>query len=127
MPPIFLGLDEVLEIHRGQVERYGGATGVRDMNLLQSALAMPQAGIGNQFVHADIFEMAAAYLYHIVRNHPFIDGNKRVAAMSAFVFLKVNGHTLEASEQAFERPVRVAAEGVADKAVIASFFREHTR
>jgi len=127
MPPVFLGLDEVLEIHRDQIERYGGRAGIRDMGLLQSALAMPQAGIGGEFFHADVFEMAAAYLYYIARNHPFVDGNKRVAAMSAFVFLRLNGHTLRAPTGAFERLVLAAAEGTVDKATIARFFQEHTR
>jgi death-on-curing protein len=126
MPPVFLTLDEVLEIHRNQIETHGGRTGVRDMDLLQSALAMPHAGTGGEFFHADVFEMAAAYLYHIIRNHPFADGNKRVAAMSAFVFLRLNGHTLQATAGAFERLVVAAAEGKVDKATIARFFQEHT-
>ena len=76
MSPIFLGLDEVIEIHRDQIERYGGHPGVRDMGLLQSAIAMPQASHGGKYLHADLFEMAAAYLFHIVQNHPFVDANK---------------------------------------------------
>jgi death-on-curing protein len=126
MTPVFLGLDEVLEIHRDQIERYGGSSGVRDMGLLQSALAMPQAGSGGQYFHADLYEMAAAYLFHIVKNHPFVDGNKRVGAMAAFAFLKLNGITLKASEPAFEKVVLSVAEGTTDKAAIARFFRKHT-
>ncbi len=125
--PVFLGLDEVLEIHRDQIERYGGAAGVRDMGLLQSALAMPQAGAGGRFFHTDLFEMAAAYLFFIVKNHPFVDGNKRVGAMAAFTFLKVNGFTLDASDRAFEHLVLSTAAGGVDKAAIAAFIRKHTR
>jgi len=127
MPPLFLGLDEVLELHRDQIERYGGSAGVRDLGLLESALAAPQAGSGGEYFHADLREMAAAYLFHIVRNHPFVDGNKRVGALAAFVFLRLNGRTLTASERAFERLVRRVADGRADKATVIAFFRRHAR
>jgi death-on-curing protein len=125
--PTFLDLDEVLDIHRDQVERYGGSDGVRDLGLLESALAMPQAGFGDQFFHADIYEMAAAYLFHLVKNHPFVDGNKRVGAMAAFVFLRLNGYSLTASGAAFELMVRQVAEGKADKQSVAEFFKKHAR
>ena len=81
MSPDFLTLDEVLEIHRDQIERYGGAAGIRDLGLLQSALAQPSATFGGQYLHADLHEMAAAYLYHLVQNHPFLDGNKSTIGM----------------------------------------------
>src|SRR5687768_12741314 len=97
MPPNFLALDEVLEIHRDQLTRYGGLGGIRDLGLLQSAVAQPQATFAGQFLHADLAEMAAAYLFHIVQNHPFLDGNKRVGAVSAIVFLKMNDHEIEAT------------------------------
>src|SRR5437867_10279787 len=90
MAPTFLSLDEILEIHKDQIARYGGMAGIRDLGLLQSALAQPQATFGSQFLHADLIEMAAAYLFHIVQNHPFIDGNKRVGAVAALVFLQLN-------------------------------------
>ncbi len=69
--------------------------------------------------------MAAAYLYHIVQNHPFINGNKRTGAMAAFVFLKLNGATLDADESAFELLVLKAAQGQTNKSAIAEFFRKH--
>jgi death-on-curing protein len=125
LEPEFLGLDEVLEIHRDQIERYGGSDGIRDLGLLQSALAMPRAGAGGEYFHGDLLEMAAAYLFHIVKNHPFIDGNKRVGAMAAFVFLSLNGRTLDASNAAYERIVRSVAEGRADKSAVTVFFRKH--
>ena len=75
--PVFLGLDEVLEIHNDQIKRYGGDTGIRDIDLLKSAIAMPAAGFGGDYFHTDIYEMAAACLFYIIRNHPFIDGNGR--------------------------------------------------
>lgn len=75
--PWFLNIDHTMRLHRSLIETYGGSEGVRDVGLLHSALAMPQASFGGEFLHRDLFEMAAAYLYHIVQNHPFIDGNKR--------------------------------------------------
>ena len=75
--PLFLSVENVIEIHADQIHRYGGSLGIRDVGLLNSALGMPKAGFGNQYLHAGLFEMGAAYLYHIVQNHPFIDGNKR--------------------------------------------------
>jgi death-on-curing protein len=125
MPPVFLSLDEVIATHRDQLERYGGAEGIRDVGLLQSALAMPQAGFGGKYLHRDICEMAAAYLFHLVKNHPFVDGNKRVGAVSAVVFLAMNDLTLDAPVPAFEELVLAVAQGQADKQAIAQFFREH--
>ncbi len=127
MAIIFLSLDEVIEIHRDMIERYGGSLGVRDMGLLESAVAMPQAGLGDQYFHSDLFEMAAAYLFHIVRNHPFVDGNKRTGAMAAFTFLKLNRRTLIAKESAFERVVRKVAEGKIAKGRVADFLRNNSQ
>jgi death-on-curing protein len=78
MEPAFLSLDEVLEIHAQQIERYGGSAGLRDAAGLESAIATPQATFGGEFLHTSIRAMAAAYLFHLCQNHPFIDGNKRV-------------------------------------------------
>ncbi|MBI3829210.1 MAG: type II toxin-antitoxin system death-on-curing family toxin [Planctomycetes bacterium] len=127
MPPVFLELTEILEIHRDQIERYGGSSGIRDMNLLQSAVAMPQASFGGQFLHEFPFAMAAAYLFHLVQNHPFIDGNKRVGAVAAIVFLVINGIELAADEDEFEKLVLKVAQGQADKAAITAFLRENAK
>ena len=125
--PLFLSVEDVIEIHADQIQRYGGSLGIRDADLLQSALGMPEAGFGDQYLHVDLFEMAAAYLYHIVQNHPFIDGNKRAGTMAAFVFLKLNGLTLDADESAFETLVLQAAQGQVGKDAIADFFRESAK
>ncbi|NPV58761.1 MAG: type II toxin-antitoxin system death-on-curing family toxin [Actinobacteria bacterium] len=125
--PVFLTLAEVIEIHQDQMRRYGGDPGIRDLNLLKSALAMPQAGMGEQYFHADIMQMAAAYLFHIVRNHPFIDGNKRTGTVATLVFLTLNGIEIEAGETEFELLVRKVAEGKADKNDIAEFLRSSTK
>lgn len=127
MAPIFLSLDEVIEIHREMIERYAGSFGIRDLGLLESAVAVPQAGVGEYYLHSDLFEMAAAYLFHIVRNHPFIDGNKRTGAMAAYTFLKLNRVNLTARESGFERIVRRVAEGKMGKASVTAFLRQNSQ
>jgi len=125
--PVFLSLSEVLEIHQDQVARYGGATGIRDIELLKSALGMPSATYGGQFLHTDVYEMAAAYLFHLVKNHPFIDGNKRVGAVTALIFLYLNGFDFGAPADDFAEMVLAVARGDIDKADVAVFIRRHTR
>lgn len=93
--PQFLTLAEVLEIHQDQIARYGGRSGVRDLQALLSALAVPQATFDGNYLHADLFEMAAAYAFHLCRNHPFVDGNKRTALACALVFLEMNGMSVD--------------------------------
>jgi death-on-curing protein len=89
MDPVFLSLDEVLEIHEQQIKRYGGSPELRDAVGLESAVAISQATFGGDFLPASIPAMAA-YLFHLCRNHPFIDGNKRVGANAAITFLLMN-------------------------------------
>jgi len=84
--PLFLTLEEVIAIHDEEVEAFGGTLGIRDLNGLESAVAMPQASFGDQFLHRDIFEMAAAYAFHIAENQPFLDGNKRTGLAAALTF-----------------------------------------
>jgi death-on-curing protein len=123
----FLTLTEVLEIHRDQIARYGGTTGIRDIELLKSALGMPAATYGGEFLHTDAFEMAAAYLFHLVKNHPFLDGNKRVGAVAALVFLLLNGHNFDAPEDEFAEMVLLVARGEVDKAEVTVFIRRWSR
>lgn len=92
--PVFLTLAEIIEVHVDQIRRYGGQAGLRDVGLLQSALAQPQASFAGQWLHKDLYGMAAAYAYYLCQNHPFIDGNKRTALASALVFLELNGISL---------------------------------
>lgn len=127
MEPIFLTLEEVIKIHTDQIERYGGTFGIRDTVLLQSAVAMPQAGVGDQYLHTDLFEMAAAYLFHIVQNHPFFDGNKRVGAVTALVFLEMNGVDLQITDSALVQVVLGVAQGRIGKASVAEFFSKNAR
>lgn len=126
MAPKFLPVDRIRQIHRDQVERYGGSHGVRDESGLASAVAQAEASFAGEFLHEFPFGMAAAYLFHLVQNHPFVDGNKRVGAMAAFVFLRLNGFVVTATEDDFEALVMATAQGQADKDQIAAFFRQWT-
>lgn len=117
----FLTLDEILLIHADQIRRYGGTHGVRDMGLLRSALGMPAATFGGTYLHSTLAEMAAAYLYHIGQNDPFLDGNKRVALAAALVFLWLNGQHLDADEDELTDLVMGIASGRIMKAEIAVF------
>ena len=126
MPTAFLTLDEVLAIHAHQVSRYGGALGIRDRGLLESALAMPQAMFGDEILHPSLHEQAAAYLFHIVKNHPFIDGNKRAGLASCLAFLRLNDVRVRASDDDLVDLVLGVASGDRSKADVAVFLRERT-
>ena len=118
----FLHLADVIAIHRDQIERYGGEAGIRAVDLLDSALAQPQASFEGEHLHPNLFAMAAAYLFHIVGNHPFVDGNKRTGAVAAIVFLALNGVDLEPDEEGLEAITTAVARGKADKIQVADFF-----
>ena len=121
--PVFLELDEVMEMHEELIDRYGGLHGVRDPGMLESALAQPASGFGDDYFHTDLWSMAAAYLYHIVKNHPFIDGNKRTGAVCALAFLKYNGISLHISNDRLEKVVLEVAEGHREKPSLADFLK----
>lgn len=121
----FLSLAEVVQIHQDQIARYGGRPGTRDQGLLQSAIAMPAATFGGRLLHTDLFEMAGAYLFHLVQNHPFVDGNKRTGAVTAIVFLALNGWVFDAPPGALYDFVLALAQGERTKADCALFLREH--
>jgi death-on-curing protein len=123
--PIFLTLDEVLALHADQIERYGGSPGLRDLALLESALGAPRATFGRQLLHGSAAEIAAAYLFHLVRNHPFVDGNKRAGLAAALAFLGLNGLWLEADPDGLAELVLRVARGEASKAEVAEFIRAH--
>jgi len=86
-----LTVEIVREIHAEAIERFGGSDGVRDVALLESAVSAPQASFGGRSPYKDLVEVAAAYLFYLCRNHPFVDGNKRAALGACIVFLRLNG------------------------------------
>jgi len=125
--PKFLTFEQVLLLHKIQIDEFGGSHGVKDEGLLRSALAQPESGFGDDYFHKDLHAMAAAYLFHLVKNHAFVDGNKRIAALAASVFLEINGMTITADEDEFEKLVMDAAQGSASKDQIAEFFKNNSK
>ena len=123
--PVFLSVDNVLYMHSDSIRTEGGCDGLRDVALLESAVMMPQQQFGGEYLHHGLAAMAAAYLYHIACNHPFVDGNKRAAAMAAFVFLDANGQEVGATEAEFEELVLEVASGTISKDDLTLWFVEH--
>lgn len=117
----FLSLEDVLEIHLDQINRYGGKKGIRDQNLLQSAISQPCSTFDGQYLHKTIYDKSAAYLFHICQNHPFIDGNKRVATVSSLMFLIMNDYSIDYNENDLEKMTRSVAAGKIKKTEIALF------
>ena len=125
MDPLFLTLEEILAIHEDRIRKYGGSSGLRDLGLLQSAMGSVTATFDGAFLNETIFEMAAAYLYGICRNHPFIDGNKRTALACALAFLRLNGIRIRSGEDEVYDLVTGVAAGRVSKAAVAVFLQEH--
>ena len=123
----FLTLEDVLALHVELIQRYGGTPGLRDAGLLEAALAMPRAGFGGQYFHEFPHEMGAAYLFHLVRNHAFIDGNKRVALACAILFFKINRVPYSITEEEAIELTLAAASGQIDKGAVAAFFQKHLK
>jgi len=124
MEPEFLTLEDVLDIHERQLERFGGSGGIRDRGLLESAVAMPQSAFGGEWLHADLFEMAAAYAFHIAENQPFIDGNKRAGLLCAVVFLDINGISLDYPGERLYQAMIDIANKKSDKKSFAALLKE---
>jgi len=101
-PSYHLTVEVVQEIHAEAIGQFGGSAGIREMALLESAVAAPQASFGGESVYTDLAEVAAAYLFFLCRNHPFVDGNKRAALGSCIIFLRLNGVEPQSDSQAWE-------------------------
>lgn len=125
LAPTFLTFDEVLALHADQVHRYGGDVGLRDAGLLSSALAVPRATFDGAFLHGTLYEMAAAYLFHVCQNHPLLDGNKRTALAAALAFLWLNEAEVVADPDELAELVLDVARGKAAKSEVAVFLRRH--
>jgi len=125
MDPLFLSIDEILEINDQQIQLYGGSQNIRDVNGLESAVAMPQATFGGEFLHPSIPAMAATYLFHICQNHPFIDGNMRTAANAAITFLLMNNWEPRFEEDQLVNIVLSVAEGRMLKPQLIQTFESH--
>lgn len=122
--PSFLTLAEVIDIHTDQLKRYGGQPGVRDMGLLESALAQPEASFGGAWLHPTLNDMAAVYAYHLCQNHPFVDGNKRTALACALVFLELNGVRVLDPQGVLKGAMVSVASGRMNKAALAKLLHD---
>jgi len=121
----YLTLREVLELHELVASRSGGGFGVRDLGLLESALAQPRQSIGQQDLYPGVLKKAAALGYFIIANHPFVDGNKRVGHAAMEVFLVLNGYELSASVEEQERTVLSVASGALKREQFEEWVEEH--
>lgn len=123
-PVAFLSVNDVLLIHARVIEEFGGDSGLRDRGLLQAAVAMPQSTFGGNDLHPGPAGKAGAYHFHLCANHPFIDGNKRVAVAAAEVFLLINGHELSVSDDEIEELTMGVATGQFSKGQVIQFFEK---
>ena len=120
-------MSEVLLILEDQIRNYGGIYGVRDINLLSSALYMPESSYDGNYLHETVPAMAAAYAFHICQNHPFMDGNKRVALASSLVFLDINGYELNCKNETLFNEIMNVAKGEIKKEELIKFYEKHSR
>ena len=123
--PRFLSVQHILYLHEDVLSLTPDEPGdLLDLGKLESAVYMPQQSIGDAYLHTDLFEVAAAYCFYLAKAHPFLAGNKRVAAYTAVVFLSVNGIELDLDPKAFGQLVLDVVQGTAGKAELAEFFRK---
>ena len=121
----FLSVEQVLDLHRRMIDEFGGSSELRDRGLLESAVAMPMARFGGQYLHDGLATMAAAYLFHLCKNHPFVDGNKRAALAAANLFVLANDAALAASNDELEELTLGVASGTLSKDDVIQFFQSH--
>ena len=124
MTPRFLTLGQILRLHDLSLEEFGGGSGLRDRGALESAASQPQASFGGELLHRDLFEMAAAYAFHIAQNQPFIDGNKRAGLLAALMFLALNGVIVRDRDEKLYDAMIAIAERRLDKPGLAALMRE---
>jgi len=111
----YLTVEIVREIHAEAISKFGGSEGVREMPLLESAVAAPQASFGGKSPYTDLADVAAAYLYYLCKNHPFVDGNKRTALGACLVFLRLNGIKPQADGPEWEELTMAVAKSDIDR------------
>lgn len=124
---LFLSLAEVIAVHTDQIGRYGGQDGVRDLGLLESALAQPEASFAGEWLHGDVYAMASAYAFHLCQNHSFIDGNKRTALACALIFLELNGFSVRDPAGSLRGAMLQVASGHMDKPAFGRLLRQLPR
>jgi death-on-curing protein len=124
----FISKESVLLIHKIMIDKFGGTYGIRDEKLLESALNMPESGFGYEYFHKTLFDKASAYLYHLVKNHPFVDGNKRIGFACAETFLRVNGYKLkkENKKEIYEFVLQIASDNSISKENVSLFLEKNS-
>jgi death-on-curing protein len=123
----YLGLAEVTELHRLVIEAFGGSHGIRDLGALESALAQPRMSFGGEDLYPTVVEKAVALGFMLVRNHPFLDGNKRVGHAAMETFLVLNGFEIEAETDEQEHLMLALAAGDVDRSGFLKWLRDHVR
>ncbi len=121
---LHLTTEIVIEIHTEAIAQFGGGQGLGDRALLESAVAAPQASFGGRSPFADLVEVAAAYLFYLCSNHPFVDGNKRAALGSCLVFLRLNGLTPAPDSEDWENLTLAVAGGVLSREEVTARLRQ---
>lgn len=124
---VYLSPEQVLELHRLQMRRFGGSAGLRDRGGLEAALARPQMTFGGEDLHPDLEAKAAALLHSLVVNHPFVDGNKRIGAAVAELFLSLNGADLLAGDDELVAITLATARGEVSAEAVWIWLRQRTR
>jgi death-on-curing protein len=122
----YLTVEQVAFLHARLIEETGGSHGIRDIGLLQSAVARPQATFDGEDLYPDVFSKAAALIHSLINNHPFVDGNKRTGGAAAVLFLRANGSSFEASNAEFEEFALRVARGQLGVPQAARWLREHS-
>ena len=121
---LYLSLDQVLQIHDAQIERFGGSSGLRDLGALESAVGRPAMTFGGEDLYPDVPSKTAALMHSLVMNHAFMDGNKRVGVTAAELFLRLNGYRLDAGNPELEELTLTVAKGELDAETLAIWFRQ---
>ncbi|MBN2478941.1 MAG: type II toxin-antitoxin system death-on-curing family toxin [Parachlamydiales bacterium] len=122
MKIFFLTYEQIIFIHKDQIKKYGGSFGIRDKKLVKSAISQPKMTFNGKYLYENIFQMAAAYLFHIVNNHAFIDGNKRTGIVAALVFFEMNDIEIHLTNNELEKNVIKIASGKMNKNEISKWF-----
>ncbi len=123
---IFIPKQIILHFHEQLIQLYGGSTGIRDEELLDSALEQPKTTFDESYLHNSIFKMASAYGFHLCKNHPFIDGNKRIALVAMDTFLQKNGYEITASEKETYKIIIALSSGEISKEELTKWLKQNT-
>ena len=126
MPVKYVPIELVKLIHSNQIRLYGGRPGIRDRGLLESALAQPKMSAGGRPIYKAIFDKAAAYGFHLCKNHPFVDGNKRVVFVVMYIFTYTNGFIIESTEEEAYTMMMRLADGKLSKQDLSKWLKEHS-